>query len=71
MRQRILATSDGVHEAHSTVGEAAAPTRALDDRVRVVWTTGLPTISESREICSVDELREEVYHIANAPLVEL
>lgn len=71
MHQRILAAFDGTHEAHLAVEEAAALARAFNGRVRVVWAIGSPTMPESREIYSVDKLREEAHRTASASLVEL
>ena len=71
MHQRILAAFDGTHEAHLAVEEAAALARAFNGRVRVVWAIGSPTMPESREIYSVDKLREEAHRTASASLVEM
>ena len=71
MHQRILAAFDGTHEAHLAVEEAAALARAFNGRVRVVWAIGSPAMPESREIYSVDKLREEAHRTASASLVEL
>ena len=71
MHHRILAAFDGTHEAHLAVEEAAALARAFNGRVRVVWAIGSPAMPESREIYSVDILREEAHRTASAALVEL
>jgi len=71
MHQRILAAFDGTHEAHLAVEEAAALARAFHGSVRVVWAIGSPAMPESREIYSVDKLREEAHRTASASLVEL
>lgn len=71
MHQRILAAFDGTHEAHLAVDEAAALARAFHGRVRVVWAIGSPAMPESREIYSVDKLREDAHRTASASLVEL
>lgn len=71
MHQRILAAFDGTHEAHLAVQEAAALARAFNGRVRVVWAIGSPTMPESREIYSIDKLREDAHRTASATLVEL
>ncbi|CAJ0809609.1 universal stress protein [Ralstonia flaminis] len=71
MHQRILVAFDGTHEAHLAVEEAAALARAFHGRVRVVWAIGSPTMPESREIYSVDTLREELHRAASTSLAEL
>ena len=71
MHQRILAAFDGTHEAHLAVEEGAALARAFNGRVRVVWAVGSPSMPESREIYSVDKLREEAHRTASASLAEL
>jgi len=71
MHQRILAAFDGTHEAHLAVEEAAALARAFNGKVRVVWAIGSPAMPESREIYSVDRLREDAHRTASASLVEL
>ena len=71
MYQRILAAFDGTHEANLAVEHAAALARAFHGSVRVVWAIGSPAMPESREIYSVDKLREDAHRTASASLVEL
>lgn len=71
MHQRILAAFDGTHEARLAVEEATVLARAFQGRVRVVWAIGSPDMPESREIYSVDKLREEEHRTATMTLAEL
>lgn len=71
MYQRILAGFDGSQEARLAVDQAAALAQAFGGQVRVVWAIGSPTMPESREIYSVDKLRDTEHQTADHSLAEL
>nr|WP_311526984.1 universal stress protein [uncultured Ralstonia sp.] len=71
MYQRILAGFDGSHEAQLAVEHAAALAKAFGGQMRVVWAIGSPRMPETREIYSVDKLRDAERQTADHSLAEL